>query len=131
MANTLTKRVLAQTGKRYAFFLTLVSDGTEETTTVLADLSTFQGPPTKCSIRKLAYAGSVNAAATIALLWDHTTDDLAWQFEGPSNLTEFCFECGNGLIDPGSAGGTGDLVVATTGLDATDTINLYVELELF
>lgn len=130
MANTITKRVLAETGKRYAFFLTIDSDGSEETALVLADLSALPGSPAKSSIRKLVYAASADAA-TVELLWDHTTDDRAWKFKGSSNLTEFCFACGNGVIDPGSAGGTGDLLLTTTGLASGDVVNLYVELELF
>lgn len=131
MANTLTKRVLASTGKRYAFYLNLTSDGTEETATVLADLSALVGAPVKASLRKVVYQGYVNAAATVALHFDHTTDDLAFKVRGPADSVEFCFEMGDGVIDPASAGGTGDLVLTTTGLDASDIFNLYVELELF
>jgi hypothetical protein len=96
----------------------------------MADLSALSGAPTKCAIRKLEYYGTTNAAATIVGAWDHTTDDHAFSFKGPSYLTTVCFEEGNGLIDPASAGGTGDLVLTTTLLDSGDVFSLYIELEL-
>ena len=131
MANTVTKRVLASTTKRYIFFLTVQSDGSEETDLVLADLSALVDVPTKCALRKLEYAGKVNAAATIAGEWDHTTDDLAFFFKGSSDKTDWCFHEGDGVMDPASTGGTGDLLLTTTGLDSGDWFSLYVELELF
>ena len=131
MPNTVTKRVLSSTEKRYTFFLTVQSDGSEESDLVLADISGLEGAPTKCALRRLEYAGKVNAAATIAGEWDHNTDDLAFFFKGSSDKTDWCFSHGNGVIDPASAGGTGDLLLTTTGLDANDWFSLYVELELF
>lgn len=128
MADTVTTRVLTNTAIRRAVFVTIESDGTNGATT-LADLSALDGSAAKLVVRKVQWNQHAAANSTMVLDFDHTTDDLAIAWCGEQDRG--CFEfCGNGIIDPASAGGTGDLVFTVAGLASGDKVNLLVECDI-
>lgn len=142
MADTVTTRVLRNDGQsnKYVVHLTNVSDGVGEAAVVKVDISTLAvrdgiaGGPTKVctytAIEKIEY--NVNGM-TVTLAWDHTADDTIAVLGAAAGAVSGClsFEKEGGLVDPKSAGGTGDIVLTTTGQALGDTydIKLYVKLK--
>lgn len=124
MADVVTTHVLNTTSVRREVFLTQASDGTNATTTI-ADLSALAGTAAAIVVRSVKWSQHAAAGSTMTLAFDHTTDDLAIAWCGEQ--IDGCFEFGgNGIVDPASSGGTGDLIFTTTGLASGDKINLHV-----
>lgn len=83
-----------------------------ETIDVSALLSPFTDgrPVARVSIEELIY--DVVAVADAQILWDATTDTLAYTCSGRA---QHCFEHFGGLTNNAGAGVTGDVVIAGTG----------------
>lgn len=139
MANTITSKTLLA-GKNIAIvYVTIASDGTEETATVLYDSSavaTSAGDDDTLDSTILSIYASVSAAGPVAaaagarvkLLWDATTDVLAIDIPTGTNPTKANFRRIGGLPNQGGTGKTGDILITTTGLEAGDAITLVLEV---
>lgn len=79
-----------------------------EAAQIFVDKSTFIGPnglePSRLVIERVQW--NVSSAITVTLLFDHTADDIVDILAGEQDR-----EYPDGLIDPASAGGTGDLLI--------------------
>lgn len=115
--------------KYYAVRLMNTSDGTGEAAVIKVDRSTLLAndgaEPSKMAIEEILH--NIQGFTYVKLLWDHSTDDLAAILNG-NNYHNFS-DCL--LVDPASAGGTGDLLLTTTGATATSTYDITIVLRLF
>jgi len=137
MADAVTTTVLRNDGQsnKYVVHLTSVSDGTGETAVIKVDISTLTvrggeagAPAVPCtytSVEKIEYNVS---GMTVKLAWDHTTDDTIAALGDGSGCISFKRE--GGKVDPRSAGGTGDIVLTTTGHTLGDTYDIILHLKL-
>jgi hypothetical protein len=108
---------------------TNLSDGTGESGVTKVDISTFncrngQGA-SYSKIERIEY--NVNGM-TVALYWDHTTDDEIAVLGGSGIIDQ---SADGGRVDPKSAGGTGDILLTTSGHTSGDSydITLYMRLK--
>lgn len=142
MANTITN-IRQFTGHKHAVqYMTLVADGaTDETGYVLVDCSAIVSDlsaqntsrplvdPLNCQIRSVR-ASVVSAAGKVNLLWDATTPVEAMPLPANHELClDFC-DFG-GLQNMGGAGRTGDILMATDGLEAGDTVAIIIDVAIF
>jgi hypothetical protein len=114
MADAVTNRTLASGRNVHVIHLTNISDGTGESAVVKIDKSAFTGPdgtePGRIKIEQIEW--KVQGFTSVRLLWDHTTDDLAAVLAGVGYVD---YRSAGGNIDPASTGGTGDLLLTTSG----------------
>jgi len=101
----------------------VASDATELTDDVWVDLSALSGPnaTTPSSVAVMGLEWSVQGFNYVNVEWDHTTDDSVALLTGSGEIS---FEHVGGFSDPGSAGGTGDIVVSTNGAAANATFTI-------
>jgi hypothetical protein len=128
MANTITNIKQINGSKNHVAYITLASDGTNETNTVIYDSSTYSGTDSlKNRIKKIHYSFDGAATARAKLLWDATTKVLAFTIP-PQMSDRFDFSSIGGLSNPAGAGITGDIVLTTTGLAAGDSLIIVLEM---
>ncbi len=130
MADTVDTQYIFTGTRRIKVKLTNISDGTGESAVTKVDLSTLTGPdgtaPTKCTVEMIE--ATVQGFSSVKLYWDHTSDDeLAVLGAGYSF---FDWRDVGGFTDPASAGGTGDIVLTTTGASATATYDIVLTIKL-
>lgn len=120
MPDAVSVKTIANTPNQLVLFLTNVSDGSGESAAVKADKSTFTAAdgaePASLDIERIEF---ITSGMTATLLWDHTTDDTAVILSG-TGVLDFTRRLRDPyslpvLADPRSAGGTGDLLLTTTG----------------
>ena len=142
MAAAVTSQVIHydQQSNKYAIRLTNVSDASDESAVIKVDISTlnvrggYSGAPvvpcTYTVIEKIEYSVS---GMVVTLLWDHTADDKIAVLGGVVGTYSGClhFTKVGGIIDPRTAGGTGDILLTTAGGGVGDTydITLYLKLK--
>ena len=136
MADAVATHVLAESATHYVVHLTNISDGTGEAAVVKVDKSTLLAAdgaePASLDIEQVFWNCDGMAAR---ILWDHTTDDFAFALSGSGSMD---FRAGNigaspvpapGILaDPRSSGGTGDILLTTTGHTSGDTYNVILVL---
>lgn len=128
MADSVTNRVV-RNGRYYVSRHMCVSDGSGESAVVKVDISTLLTRagivPTYTQIDRIEY--SVNGMI-LRPYWDHTTDDLIAVLEGSGVID---VQADGGLVDPRSAGGTGDIIFTTTGAASGSNydVTLYTKLK--
>lgn len=114
--------------RRRVVRLTNLSDGTGESAVVKVDKSAITGPdgtePGRIVVEKIQYSIE---GMSVRLFWDHTADDEIVTLVGQGELDWTC--CG-GLIDPASAGDTGDIILTTNGHTAGDSYDITLHLRL-
>jgi len=126
MADAVNIKTVFNGGRRLVVRLTNVSDGTGEAAVIKVDKSTFTGPdgtePTSFVVEKIEYD---ILGMQVQLHWDHTTPDIIAVISGAGYLD---WVAAGGLVDPLSAGGTGDIELTTVGHTAGDsyTITLWL-----
>jgi hypothetical protein len=129
MADTVTSNVLSQDGGRYVVLLTASSDGTGESNVAKVDLSAITDSsgrtPIAADIEFIEY--DIQGYTSIRLHWDHTTDDTALQISGAGEMD---FTPWGMHKDPRTAGGTGDLLLTTTGHSSGDTYTILLACRL-
>ncbi len=125
MSDTVLVNKLRDTKDSAAYLLCSSTDGTGESKVQKIDISAIVMAATKVKIRKLKWS-IVDMAVT--LFFDHSTDDTAIILTGNGEL--------NGdeqapILDPGSAGGTGDILLSSTVTAATvgKGYTIYIEIE--
>lgn len=130
MSNTLKKVITygTTTSKFIHIVYRVISDGSQETATVLYDNS-VDGPNdvTKGSVYKLSCTGK-SAAGMIRLEWDQTTKSPIASLN-PQNNPVLDFTDVGGIHNPNGTGATGDIVLTTLALASGDelTINLLIK----
>lgn len=127
MPNTITQRTVHGGGNSRLIvrLINIISDGSEETDTIVYDNSTFINDVTRGNLLKVQATGS---SCVCRLEWDQTTDSPVISLD-PAQSQELCFREFGGISNPGGTGATGDLVLTTSNLDAGDevTLILYVK----
>lgn len=129
MADSVDSQVLQTGGHYHVVRLTNVSDGTGEATVAKVTLSGLQtsakATPTKSRIREIFW--NIQGFTSVRLFWDHTTPDEIAMLSATGYLD---LSSMSGLLDPATAGGTGNITLTTAGAvsGATYTIILVVEL---
>ncbi len=132
MANAVTQATIINNVNRIVKYITINSDGSEETALVIYDSSVLNAiDPLTCTIRKISYATSMGNTlgvnGNVKLLFDADTDILAWAI--PVNgAGEIDFTSVGGLKNLAGTGRTGDITITTTGLIAGDAISLVLEV---
>jgi hypothetical protein len=133
--NTVTNTRTIAGKKKVVQYITILSDGTEETGTVIYDSSavaTLLGvaDPLKSTIRDIRYVASGNS--TIAhLLFDASTDVVAMSlpYSGGAAALKMDFKDIGGLPNTGGSGRTGDILLTTTGLNSGDTLTIILTVD--
>lgn len=136
MADTVAVKTVGETATHIIVHMTNISDGTGESAVAKVDKSTLVASdgaePASLDIEKITWSCDGMAAR---LLWDHNTDDLAIVMSGQGsldfmgagvNLDTVPSNCR--LKDPRSTGGTGDVLLTTTGHTSGDTYNILLTL---
>lgn len=139
MTNTVTQTTLILGQREYINYITLVSDGSEESNTIIFDSSVVTAAAKltdtmNASIERIWFTGSKPAtSATINLTWDANTDVLALPINfaaaGDAHL-EMDFTRFGGLKNYSGTGKTGDLLMTTTGLDSGDAFTIILQMRL-
>lgn len=129
MADVVDSLVLFSGKNRYSVRLTNISDGTGESAVAKIDKSTLTGPdgtePGKIVIEQLSWA--IQGFASVRLHWDHTTDDEIAVLAGVGYND---YRPVGGMVDPASAGGTGDVVLTTNGGGSGSTYDILLVVRL-
>lgn len=125
---TLTVRNSVRLNGRLVVNLTNASDGTGESGVTKVDISTFTTPSgaaaTYSVLERIEY--QVNGMA-VRLHWDHTTDDTIAELSGSGVIDQ---SIDGNRVDPRSSGGTGDVLLTTTGQSSGDSYDITVYLKL-
>lgn len=124
MANTVTQRTLVGAGndKNIVRLISVISDGTQESNTIVYDNSTFCNNTAKGRLVEVYASGSDCVAR---LSWDQTTDSVAYSVNPFSN-EHISFRPFGGIKNPNGAGATGDLLLSTAGLAAGEEFTLVI-----
>ncbi len=122
MADSVSSQTIFQGNRRSIYSFTNVSDGTGESAVLKIDISALPGAPSKVNIEQVWWATS---GMSVRILYDHTTDDTALILAGYGNLK---FDVFGGIPDPGSAGGTGDILFTTVDHSPGDTYSIILEV---
>ncbi len=116
MANTVDVRTVFNGRRTKVIRLQGIID-TAESDVTKVDISTFNDPngvaATYSIIERIDYA--VGGAGYVLLEWDHTTDDEICVLTGQGCED---WRPTGGLVDPRTAGGTGDILLSTVGTGA-------------
>ena len=124
MADAVSSQTLIDGKKNVVMKFTNISDGTGEAAVLKVDVSALSGAPTSVSIDKITYA---TGGMSVDILWDATTDVLAWSLPADtSEDVEFC-EVG-GLKNNAGTGVTGDINFTTIGHTAGDRYSIMLEM---
>ena len=129
MADTVTVRTLTRGLRKMVVQMTGISDGTGETAVQKIDIaSLFKAnniPVTYSRIDEIKW--DVQGFSSVRLLWDHTADDIIAIMSGRGAVS---YEHVGGLVDPRSAGGTGNILLTSVGASAGATYDITVVLVL-
>lgn len=132
MAITADTLTLFAGRRRRAYRFTAIQDGVaaDETAVIKVDKSTLTGlngiEPGRLVIEKVRW--TMQGFNSIRILFDHTTDDEAVVLNGTHGELDYGDD---GIVDPASTGGTGDILFTTQGgtANATYTVDLYLRLK--
>ena len=139
MANTISNNIQMKSNNRITIFWTLVSDGSNETNTVIYNCSTITsalGIPnnSKCEVIRVRSMTRLASTATVDLKQDATTPvellpvasnaytDM--DFRGNS----FSETSAGGIYWYAGAGSTGNITITTTNLSSGNVIVLMIDL---
>jgi len=130
MADTTDVQYIFKGTRKIKVKLTGISDGTGETTISKVDISSLIGPdgtaPTKTVVESIE--ANVQGFSSVKLYWDHTAnDELAVLGTG---FSYYDWNDVGGFTDPGSTGGTGDILLTSTGATATATYDIVITARL-
>jgi hypothetical protein len=112
-----------------------LSDGTGESAVVKVQRSTLVNSngivPSKLAIEQLWW--SINGFSSIELDWDHTTADEIAVLATGNGAQLYGRTLGvdlGSLWDPGSAGGTGNIILTSRGAVANASYNIYMLIRM-
>jgi hypothetical protein len=103
--------------------VSIISDGTQESNTVVYNNSAFTNDVTKGSVLKVYGIGS---SCVCRLSWDQTTKFNVVAINPAAGFDVLDFSKFGGITNPGGAGATGNLVLTTSGLAAGSEVTLLV-----
>lgn len=133
MPNTISSTPLLYGVHSTVLYWNLVSDGTQETATILYDSSVVCSnipnlpDPLNCSIQAIKVLVQ-STSGVVTLLFDATTDVIAVPIPKNNNYLDFCYRQHGGLKNYAGAGRTGDILITTTGLAAGDKISIVLDV---
>ena len=127
MTDAVTTNILLNDLSYIAHFTNL-SDGTGEAAVKKVDLSALTGPggvvPTSLSVVRVEW--TISGFPYVKIEWDHTANDTAVILgEGCGELD---FNPYGSLLDPGSTGGTGDILFTAPAGSAGDSYSITLHL---
>lgn len=129
MADTVDTLIINPAKRKYTFRLFNYSDGTGESAVVKLDISTLRGlTGAECIytvVEEIKW--DVQGFSSVRLWWDHTTDDEIAVMSGTGIVS---YADVGGLKDPRSAGGTGDILLSTTGTTAGSSYDITIIVRL-
>ena len=131
MADTVTTRVLSNTGIRYDVVLSCVSDGTGESAVKKIDLTDIEMPgqpglnPSSLALEKVE--ANINGFTSVTLLWDRDPSNEVI-VDLPAGQTELCLK--SRMIDQkhGQAS-TGDILLTSTGASSGDSYIIHLRFK--
>lgn len=141
MANTITNTRILANQKRVIQYVTISSDGSEETDLVIYDSSVVATAlgitdPLTCTILDVYASASAaapavsGAGARVWLEFDASTDVLALDIPAGTNPTKTNFEMSfGGLKNTSGSGITGDVTLSTAGLESGDKITIILQVK--
>ena len=131
MADTVSTNVIFKGTKSYIIQLLNQSDGTGEADVTKIDVSSLIGPdgtpPAKVSIQEVEW--DVQKIDAIKIAFDATADDTALLL--PTGTGYKDFRNAGGLVDPQSAGSTGDIKLTTVGAASGGTYDILLHVRLY
>lgn len=128
MANTLTLKTLHgdSASKRVVRELTLASDGTEVTDSIIYDNSAFIASTGVGKLMQVWVSGSFTGS--VFLEWDQTTDEAIFAF-GQNDTGHYDFRSFGGIKNPAGSGATGDLTITSRALANLDDLTVIVDID--
>lgn len=137
MANTITPSSPTPISiglKEVVVYITLQSDGTNETATVIYDSSAVaatlgEADPLNSNILRVDCSSNAASTARVRLLWDASTDVVALDIPSATDPSVRDFTRFGGLPNQGGSGKTGDILLTTTGLASGDTVTLVLTIK--
>ena len=129
MADTVDTLIVNTAKRKYTVRLFNFSDGTGETGVTKIDISALTGLTGKPVIYTVLeeVKWDVQGFSSVQLFWDHSTDDEIGVFSGTGLVS---YADVGGLVDPRSTGGTGDILLTTTGNAAGNTYDITLVFRL-
>lgn len=140
MADAVTKRVLLDDKNHYVIHMTNISDGTNESAVVKADKSAIGvasdgAEAASLDIEQVRW--NMQGFTSVRILWDHDTDDVALalagsgydDFRGITGSADRLSSRTQGLKDPRTTGGTGDILLTTVGGASGSTYDITLWLK--
>lgn len=143
MANVIRNQRIIDNNKRCLTKVVIVSDGTEEANTLIIDASNLRFAlnangyiMTSNTHSKSNYRTTIKRVAGMS---SGTDSHIRLQWEGDANSEIITFGQGSfdydfqsmgdgAVISNPEANATGDILISTAGLDAGDTITLFIDL---
>lgn len=137
MANAVNITTLMRSRRKVVLYVTIKSDGTQETNTVIYDSSAqaaqikdgngvVMADPLTCTINVVKYSSN-SVAGTIQLLFDASTKVLAIGLPS-NNAGKLDFSCEGGLKNYAGTGKNGDVLLTTTALAAGESVSFVAEI---
>lgn len=133
MANTITKQNIIAGSRNREVYITLLSDGTQETNTILYDPTSSPFSTAAAyigtKIRRVSVVGACAAASKSYLTWDATTAVAAMSIPAESSFVFDTMQQGlSPLKNMGGSGVTGKIGITTLALAAGDTITIVLDI---
>lgn len=126
MADAVVAKYISKGPRKAIVALNCISDGTGETGVIKVALSSLLlatgVAPTKLAIQEVQW--SIQGFTTVRFLWDHNTDNVA-VIMAAGNGYRYYGDVGV-LPDPGSAGGTGDIILTSVGAVSGATYDIVL-----
>ena len=107
--------------------LTNLCDGTGESAVIKIDKSATKASAGRLGIERIQ--ANIYGFTYVDLLFDHTADDLAIRLNPGNYIVDY--SALGGIVDPESAGGTGDIVLTTAGNTAGDYYDITLWLRYY
>lgn len=141
MANVIREQKLLDTNKRALLKYVILSDGTQESNTVLVDASTLEfALNTSGYIMQSGANAKSNYRTTIKKIkaYSKTAGSIRLKWHGDANSeiitfgtasVDFNFENDGAVISNPEANATGDILISTLGMASGDTVTLFLDLK--
>jgi hypothetical protein len=128
MADAVASQTILDGERLFIGKFTNISDGTGETGVVKIDVSTLASNARglACNGVKINKIWASTHGMEVRILWDATTDVLAWMIP-QQTFYEMEFDCFGGLSNNAGAGVTGDVLFTTDDASAGDMYTIVLE----
>jgi hypothetical protein len=130
MADAVATQTIQDDGKTAIFRFTNVSDGSGEAAVVKIDASALAPDPmtnAACSSVTIQQIYYVTIGMGVKILFDATTDVLAWQLQSDWSDT-LDFTGFTGIPNNSGSGKTGDISFTTVGASSGDVYNIVMQV---